>query len=155
VSLRYFNVAGATSALLADRGASNLVPMVLGRIREGRPPQVFGTDYATPDGSCVRDFVHVEDLARAHLRALDAIVAGGPGHRIFNVGTGRGSSVLEMVREMLRVTGSTLSPAIEPRRPGDAAIVVADVSRIGDELGWTARRGIEEMIESAWRTSAA
>lgn len=150
VSLRYFNVAGAAHPELGDRGGYNLVPMVFERIEATVPPRIFGDDYPTPDGSCVRDYVHVQDLAEAHLVALDALGDLAEPHRVYNVGTGHGSSVREMVDTMLRIAGSDLLPQVEPRRPGDPAIVVADVSRIRDELGWAARFGPDDILESAW-----
>lgn len=149
-SLRYFNVAGTASSDLADTAVLNLVPMVFERLDAGLPPLVFGADYATDDGSCVRDFVHVHDLADAHLAALDALAGTGPGHRVYNVGTGVGTSVLEMVEAILRAAGSPLRPEIRPRRPGDPAAVVADVRRIERELGWRAARSLDDIVSSAW-----
>ncbi len=149
-SLRYFNVAGAGWPELGDTAVLNLVPMVFERIDAGRAPLVFGDDYPTADGTCVRDYVHVLDLADAHLVTLDALVEGEPRHEVYNVGTGAGSSVREMVDEILAVAGSSLEPEVRPRRAGDPAVVVADAGRIADRLGWRARRGVPEIIASAW-----
>jgi UDP-glucose 4-epimerase len=149
-SLRYFNVAGAGWPELADTAVLNLVPMVFERIDRGDAPLVFGDDYRTRDGSCVRDFVHVRDLADAHLVALDSLEAAPPCHRVYNVGTGSGTSVLEMVQAILDAAGSTLRPLINPRRAGDPAAVVADVGLIERELGWRAVRTLDDIVRSAW-----
>ncbi|MFD2674560.1 UDP-glucose 4-epimerase GalE [Gulosibacter bifidus] len=150
VSLRYFNVAGAASPTLSDRQALNLVPMVIEKIVAGEAPRVFGDDYSTPDGTCIRDFVHVIDLAEAHLAALDAIKAGKTLSSAYNIGTGTGSSVLEVVDALCRVSGRQISPVIEPRRAGDPAMVVADVTLAEQELGWKSRLTIDDMARSAW-----
>ncbi|MFZ4842601.1 UDP-glucose 4-epimerase GalE [Mycetocola saprophilus] len=151
VSLRYFNVAGAGSDRLGDRAVLNLVPMIFERLDQGESPLVFGADYDTPDGSCVRDYVHVSDLADAHLAALDTLDSRPAGwHEVFNVGTGLGTSVLEMVETVRRVSGVDLPPEIRERRAGDPASVVASVAKIERELAWSARRGTEEIIRSAW-----
>lgn len=151
ISLRYFNVAGAASAALADTGGGNVVPLVLDRIEAGEPPRIFGDDYPTPDGTCVRDYIHVADLASAHLAALDALDAPDP-YRVYNIGTGSGTSVRELVQALLRVTGSGLDPVVEPRRAGDPAVVVADASRIRDELGWIPRHDLDDIVASSWET---
>lgn len=150
-SLRYFNVAGAGWPELGDAAVLNLVPMVFERLDAGESPVIFGGDYPTVDGTCVRDYVHVLDLAEAHLAALDATREGDPRHDVFNVGTGTGSSVREMVDEILRVSGSDARPEVRERRPGDPAEVVADATLIAERLGWRARRGVTDIVESAWR----
>lgn len=150
ISLRYFNVAGAGSPQLGDRAALNLVPMVFERLDAGEPPVLFGNDYPTPDGTCVRDFVHVLDLAEAHLTTLDALESPEPGHRVYNVGTGLGSSVRQVVQAILETSQSTLAPEMQARRPGDPATVVASTERITAELGWQARYGLGDIIASAW-----
>lgn len=155
VSLRYFNVGGAASARLADRGATNLIPIVFQRIRDGRPPQIHGDDYSTPDGTCVRDYVHVLDLAQAHIAALDHLDTVDARNDIFNVGTGIGTSVREVIRIVREVTGLAVRPEIGERRAGDPAWVVASPARINDVIGWRASRSIEDIIESVWRTSPA
>ena len=148
--LRYFNVAGAGSPELGDLAVLNLVPMVFERIDRGAAPRVFGADYPTPDGTCVRDFVHVLDVAEAHVAAADALVGAPSGSRVYNVGTGVGSSVLEMIDAIARASGVELTPELEPRRAGDPADVVASASRIHDELGWRATRSLDEIATSAW-----
>lgn len=150
VSLRYFNVAGAGWPELGDAAALNLIPMVFERLDAGLPPQIFGTDYPTADGSCVRDYVHVLDIADAHLVALDSLDGTHQGHEIYNVGTGHGTSVRELVDLMCEVAGYT-GPVEEcPRRAGDPASVVASARLIGDRLGWQGRHSTRDMVESAW-----
>ena len=147
-SLRYFNVAGTGWPDLADTAVLNLVPMVLERLEAGESPQIFGDDYATPDGTCVRDFVHVRDLAEAHLAVLDALPAQPVPHRVYNVGTGQGASVREVVEGIRRRLVDAPPAVTMPRRPGDPAAVVADVSLIADELGWNARHTLDDILDS-------
>jgi UDP-glucose 4-epimerase len=150
ISLRYFNVAGAGWPELGDRAALNLVPMVFERIDAGESPLIFGDDYDTPDGTCIRDYVHVLDLALAHLASLDQLEASLETHRVYNVGGGTGSSVKQVVAEILAVSGSALIPKVRPRRPGDPAVSIAVPDRIRAELGWVATRDLREIIASAW-----
>ncbi len=152
-SLRYFNVAGAGWPDLGDLASLNLIPMVFDRLVGGDKPLVFGNDYPTPDGSCIRDYVHVLDLAEAHLTALDAL--DGAGHTVFNIGTGHGSSVFEVVEEIGRATGSDATPEVVDRRPGDPARLVANVDKVAAELGWRASRGLQEIVASAWEARAS
>ena len=149
-SLRYFNVAGASEALGEDHEPeTHLIPLVL-RAAAGRAEhvKVFGTDYPTRDGTAVRDYIHVDDLARAHMLALDATRPGR--HRIYNLGTGDGYTVKEVVDTARRVTGREIPAHEEPRRPGDPAALVAASDRIRDELGWQPEKGLEDMIADAW-----
>jgi UDP-glucose 4-epimerase len=150
VSLRYFNVAGTGARELADRARSNLVPMVFERIDAGAPPRIFGDDFETPDGTCIRDYVHVLDVAGAHLAAVDSTRSGGGDHEIFNIGTGVGTSVRQMVETILRVADSALVPEVVGRRHGDAPVVVASADRIRERLGWQATHGLEAIVRSAW-----
>ncbi len=150
VNLRYFNVAGAGWADLADTAKMNLVPIVFDALASGKAPAVFGTDYDTVDGSCVRDYVHVLDLAEAHLAALSYLARDDRKHSTFNVGTGVGASVLEVLNEIKRASKIDFEVDVQPRRPGDPPYLCADVSRIKNELGWTAKRDLAEIIESAW-----
>jgi len=141
VALRYFNVAGADPAgRIGQRTAGPHLVKAACEAALGRRPhlEVFGRDYPTPDGTCVRDFIHVGDLVDAHLLALDHLFAGG-GSLVLNCGYGRGYSVLDVVRAVERVTGARLPVLDAPRRPGDAAIVVADPSRLRAEFGWRPR----------------
>ena len=151
VNLRYFNVAGASETALADRGTANLIPTVFRALRSGTPPQVFGTDYATPDGTCVRDYIHVVDLASVHAIAASELEKR-PIRTVYNVGTGNGTSVLEVLAVIREVTRIEFKPEYTSRRPGDPASVVGDVSRISRELGWQARHDIYSMVSSAWDT---
>lgn len=151
VALRYFNVAGTVDPLLADRGATNLVPIAMDAVAEDRRPPVFGDDYDTPDGSGVRDYVHVEDVADAHVAAAAAVDEPGTGLlRVYNVGVGRGYSVLEVISEIARVSGRAVEPEIIARRDGDPGRVVADVNRIDTDLGWRARHDLTAIVGSAW-----
>ncbi|GGU41390.1 UDP-glucose 4-epimerase GalE [Streptomyces lavendofoliae] len=150
-SLRYFNVAGAATPELGDDGVFNLVPMVFERLTAGEQPLVFGDDYPTPDGTCIRDYIHVEDIASAHVAAARRLVADPEASLVLNIGRGEGVSVTEMVDIIQDVTGRTdVKPLVTGRRPGDPARVVASADRIAEELGWSARHGVREMVESAW-----
>lgn len=148
-SLRYFNVAGSGWDDLGDPAVLNLVPMVFERIEDGRRPAVFGTDYPTPDGTCIRDYVHVLDLAEAHLAALDHLDKEGGSH-VFNIGTGIGASVLDVLGTIGKVTGRELDISYEDRRPGDPPELRAATDKIQAELGWQAKNGLPQIIESAW-----
>ncbi|WP_128431695.1 UDP-glucose 4-epimerase GalE [Streptomyces cyaneus] len=149
-SLRYFNVAGAATPELADTGVFNLVPMVFEKLTEGAPPRIFGADYPTPDGTCVRDYIHVVDLAEAHV-ATARRLREAPGIDLtLNIGRGEGVSVCEMIDRINALTGHALPPVVVDRRPGDPARVVASADRAATELGWKARYGAEDMISSAW-----
>ncbi|HEU0102300.1 MAG TPA: UDP-glucose 4-epimerase GalE [Mycobacteriales bacterium] len=149
MNLRYFNVAGAAAPELGDIGIFNLIPMVFDRLEQGARPRVFGDDYDTPDGTCVRDYVHVADIADAHLAAAKALDAGAPG-ATYNIGRGEGSSVLDVLRVVAEVTGLDTSPEVVARRPGDPARIVARVDRIAEGLGFTARHDLPAMVDSAW-----
>ena len=149
MSLRYFNVAGAVSPELGDTGVFNLIPMVFERLQAAERPRVFGGDYPTPDGTCIRDYVHVADIADAHLAAARALEDGAHG-ATYNIGRGEGSSVLDVLRVVGEVTGLDTTPDVVDRRPGDPARVVAKVDRIREGLGFTAQHGLRSMVESAW-----
>ena len=149
MSMRYFNVAGAASPELGDVGVFNLIPMVFERLEAGERPRVFGADYPTPDGTCVRDYVHVADIADAHLAAARALDDGAPS-ATYNIGRGEGSSVLDVLKVVGEVTGLDAAPEVVDRRPGDPARIVATVDRIEQGLGFTAQHGLRDMVESAW-----
>lgn len=156
VALRYFNVAGTGRPELADRTGMNLVPMLLRAIAGGTAPEIFGTDYPTPDGTCVRDYVHVVDVAEAHVAAVHKLVDGSIDEPLtLNIGTGVGVSVREMADTALRVTGSDLRPVEKPRRPGDPPTVVAAVDKAAKLLHWKSRFSVDDMVESAWRAWTA
>jgi UDP-glucose 4-epimerase len=155
VNLRYFNAAGAARPELADTGAFNLIPMVFEQLTQGKPPQIFGTDYSTPDGTTIRDYIHVSDIASAHLAAARHLANGsadtGQSRLTLNVGTGKGSSTREVVDTILDVTGhADLAPEELGRRPGDPAVSIASAGRIQEALGWTAEYDLRAMVESAW-----
>jgi len=151
VCLRYFNVAGAALPKLADEGVFNLVPMVFDRLSRGESPLIFGDDYPTADGTCERDYVHVVDVASAHLAAVRRLTADPATRLVLNIGRGEGASVAEMAAVILEVTGrSSLKPEIAARRAGDPARVIASADLARRELGWSARYGVRDMIESAW-----
>lgn len=150
VALRYFNVAGAGWPELGDSAVMNLVPMVLDRLARGEAPRVFGDDYPTPDGTCIRDYVSVLDLAEAHIAALRALAAGGLDHRVFNVGTGHGASVTEIVETIGGVSGLDTTPVVEGRRAGDPPQLVASPRRIEQEMNFRAETGLPDIVASAW-----
>jgi UDP-glucose 4-epimerase len=165
VSLRYFNVAGAAMDTAGhwygERHVpeTHLIPNLLAiaaAAQAGQPSrqaQLFGDDYPTPDGTCVRDYVHVSDLARAHLLALDACIPGH--HRIYNLGVGNGFSNREVLDACREVTGQEIPATIAPRRPGDPAVLVASATRIKAELGWKPECELRAMVADAWDYSQA
>ncbi|MCL6634246.1 MAG: UDP-glucose 4-epimerase GalE [Peptococcaceae bacterium] len=155
VSLRYFNAAGADPA--GDIGEdhdpeTHLIPLVL-KAALGLVPglEVFGTDYPTPDGTCIRDYIHVNDLAAAHILALEALAAGAPS-AVYNLGNGNGYSVLEVIRAAEEVVGRPINVRYGPRRPGDPAVLVAGSDKIKEDLKWRPRfTDLRAIIETAWR----
>ena len=154
VSLRYFNVGGAAAdgSIGEDhRPESHLIPLIL-QVPLGRRPHItiFGDDYDTPDGTCIRDYVGVEDLIEAHTLALRHLEAGGQSD-VFNLGSEQGFSVRQMIETARRVTGRPLPVVVGARRPGDPARLVASSRKAGDVLGWQPRQGVDEIIASAWR----
>src|SRR5690348_15042256 len=175
ISLRYFNVAGAhavtggsgsgsgsgsgagsgSAGWLGERHnpETHLIPNVLAAATEGRPVRIFGDDYPTPDGTCIRDYIHVTDLADAHLRALDACRTGQ--HQIFNLGNGSGFSVREVIEVCRSVTGAEIEVETGPRRAGDPAVLVASSAKIQSELGWRAERDLRAMAADAWSFTQA
>lgn len=154
VSLRYFNVAGAYRAengeWFGERHdtETHLIPTVLQRGKAGEAIRIFGTDYPTPDGTCVRDYIHVADLADAHLRALGACEQER--HRVYNLGNGTGFSNREVIDVCRDVTGLDIPAEEAPRRPGDPAVLVASSALIQSELGWHAARDLRDMVSDAW-----
>jgi len=150
-SLRYFNVAGAVEGRgEAHEPESHLIPLILDvALGRRKSIKIFGQDYSTPDGTCIRDYVHVGDLADAHILALDAL--GTRSRLIYNIGNGHGFSVREVVESVRRVTGHPIPLLEEPRRPGDPAVLVASSKRIMDELGWKPRfSALDDIVRSAW-----
>jgi UDP-glucose 4-epimerase len=149
-SLRYFNVVGSGHPDLYDTSPHNLFPLVLKALTEGRTPRVNGTDYPTPDGSCVRDYVHVQDLALAHVAAATALEEGRALRPVYNLGSGEGLSVLQIMDAVRRVTGIGFAPEIHDRRPGDPARIVATGEAAARDLGWANRHDVDAMVASAW-----
>ncbi len=154
--MRYFNPIGAhPSALIGElpNGVpNNLVPFITqtaAGIRECL--SVFGNDYNTPDGSCLRDYIYVVDLAKAHVKAVGKMLQDGTRWNVYNLGTGRGISVLELVNAFMKATGVNLNYKIAPRRPGDVEQYWADPSKANRELGWSADTPLEEVLLSAWK----
>jgi UDP-glucose-4-epimerase GalE len=152
VTLRYFNVAGASVANGEDhRPETHLTPTLLRAVETGEPMTLFGADYPTPDGTAIRDYVHVEDLAEAHLAALELTGMAGAGLVAANLGSGTGFSVREVLVAAETVVGRPVPHVVGPRREGDPAVLVASNARARELLGWTPRRGtLQEMIGSAW-----
>ncbi|MEO8371116.1 MAG: UDP-glucose 4-epimerase GalE [Candidatus Solibacter sp.] len=153
VCLRYFNASGADpEAALGEEHEpeTHLIPLVLRAVKTGKPVTVFGTDYPTPDGSCIRDYVHVNDLAQAHILALDYLLQGGASEQ-FNCGTGSGSSVLEMIQSVEDVTGQKVPYAVGPRREGDPPALVASSEKLRERLGWAPQYDLRAIVEHAWK----
>lgn len=157
-ALRYFNAAGADEdgSLGEDWSqATNLIPLVLrAALRHGPAVRIFGDDYPTPDGTALRDYVHVTDLAVAHVLALEALSANGL-PLVLNLGTGQGSSVREVIEMTRRIAGVDVPSEPAPRRPGDAPAIWADASLAAERLGWRAERDLEDIIRTAWRWHAS
>jgi UDP-glucose 4-epimerase len=149
-ALRYFNVAGAGRPELGDQYIFNLVPIVFDALERGEQPIVFGNDYNTPDGSCIRDYVHVQDLADAHIAAMNFIENSDSGFTAINIGTGIGASVFEVLNMIQDVTGISIDPVIEHRREGDPPALVADVNLAKEILGWNSSRDLRDIVSSAW-----
>lgn len=151
VSLRYFNVAGAERPTLGDPGVFNLIPIIFRALDNGSVIQVYGSDYPTPDGTCVRDYIHVSDLADAHVSAVNRILTFKAGsHSVFNVATGVGHSVLEVIQTVEEVTGKSVPWEFKPRRAGDPAVLVAATGGTHDTLRWRSQRTLTDSVESAW-----
>ncbi|MGB7962127.1 MAG: UDP-glucose 4-epimerase GalE [Propionicimonas sp.] len=149
-SLRYFNVVGSGYPDVFDVSPHNLLPLVFEALIAGRTPKIFGTDYHTPDGTCVRDYVHVKDLATSHVAAALRLSAGLPVEAAYNLGSGRGLSVAEIMAAVAEVTGMAFSPELAPRRPGDPARIVANGDLAARDLDWRMRHGLRDIVDSAW-----
>jgi UDP-glucose-4-epimerase GalE len=158
IALRYFNACGADpdSGLGEEHDPeTHLIPLLFRAVESGSPIQIFGDDYETPDGTCIRDYVHVGDLADAHVLAVESLLAGGPSNA-FNVGTGTGHSVMEVVHAVEEVTGRKVPREFAPRREGDPPVLVANSEKLRQTLGWEPKYpGLREMVGSAWRFRSA
>lgn len=150
-SLRYFNVVGSATDELYDSSPHNLFPLVVAALREGRRPRINGDDYPTADGTCERDYVHVADLAEAHVVAARRLVAGEPVEPVYNLGSGQGASVRQIMDAFATVTGRDVDPEVGPRRPGDPARIVASGELAARDLEWAMRHDLTDMVASAWR----
>ena len=149
-SLRYFNVVGSGSADLFDVSPHNLFPLVFDMLYRGETPRINGDDYPTPDGTCVRDYIHVADLALAHVTAAQRMLAGEPLEPVYNLGSGDGHSVRQIMDTIREVTGIDFEPAMHPRRAGDPARIVASGELAARDLGWAMRHDLRDMVASAW-----
>jgi UDP-glucose 4-epimerase len=154
-SLRYFNVVGSGTPELRDTSPHNLFPIVFDALVAGRTPFINGDDYDTADGTCVRDYVHVADLAASHVAAAKALVAGKPLEPVYNLGSGDGLSVRQIMEAVARVTGIEFTPGIRPRRPGDPAVIVAEGRLAARDLDWQMRHSVDDMVRSAWEAREA
>jgi UDP-glucose 4-epimerase len=153
ISLRYFNVVGALRDEFADNSKDNLVPKVFAALKAGKNPEIYGSDYTTKDGSCIRDYIHISDLAKAHLVALEKVFSTKV-DEVYNVGSGSGYSVTEMINQIAKSIGKPITPTLSPRRPGDTAQLIASIAKIERDLGWKPERSLKEMIDSAWQAES-
>ncbi|WP_196845475.1 MULTISPECIES: UDP-glucose 4-epimerase GalE [unclassified Cryobacterium] len=152
-SLRYFNVVGSGDLSLSDTSPHNLFPLVFAALLDGRTPRINGDDYATPDGTCIRDYIHVADLAISHVAAARRLDAGEAIEPVYNLGSGDGVSVGEIMATVRRVTGIDFVPEIGPRRAGDPDRIVASGALAARDLRWSMRHSLEQMVQSAWDSS--
>jgi UDP-glucose 4-epimerase len=149
-SLRYFNVVGSGDVAVRDTSPHNLFPLVFEALVEGRQPRINGTDYPTPDGTCVRDYLHVTDLALAHVEAARRLEMGNTLEPAYNLGSGDGVSVRQIMDAVAEVTGIAIEPELAPRRPGDPPRIVASGELAARDLGWAMRHSLLQMVQSAW-----
>ncbi len=149
-SLRYFNVVGSAAPELYDTSPHNLFPLVIEALLEGRTPRINGVDYPTADGTCERDYIHVADLADAHVVAARTLLDGGTLEPVYNLGSGDGVSVRQIMDAVADATGIAFEPEIGERRPGDPARIVASGELAARDLGWATRHSVDDMVRSAW-----
>jgi len=154
-SLRYFNVVGSAVSTLYDTSPHNLFPLVIDALRAGRTPGINGDDYPTRDGTCVRDYVHVSDVADAHVVAATKLEAGESLRPVYNLGSGDGVTVREIMTAFAEVSGQPFTPEVKARRPGDPAAIVANGDLAARDLGWKMGHTIRDMVESAWTAQPA
>lgn len=150
-SLRYFNVVGSGYEDVYDASPHNLLPLVFEALLSGRTPTIFGSDYGTPDGTCVRDYIHVDDLAISHVAAAMSLARGEPLEPAYNLGSGSGASVAQIMAAVARVTGITFVSELATRRAGDPARIVASGELARRDLNWRMRHELHDMVASAWR----
>ena len=154
ISLRYFNVVGSAIPEFGDNSKDNLVPKVFLALKNGKRPEIYGTDYPTPDGTCIRDYIHVQDLAKSHVAALKktetCFVSA-----VYNVGSGNGYSVKEMMDQISKTLGRDINPQESPARAGDSPKLIASTMKIERELGWKPTSTLKEMIDSSWEAEKA
>ena len=154
VSLRYFNVVGSAIPEFGDNSKDNLVPKVFLALKNGKRPEIYGSDYPTPDGTCIRDYIHVQDLAKAHVAALKKVESGFTS-AIYNVGSGKGYSVREMINQISQTLGKDIDPQESPARAGDSPKLIASIKKIENELGWKPIATLKEMIDSSWAAESS
>ena len=154
-ALRYFNVVGSGYPDLRDTSPHNLFPLVFEQLAAGKVPYINGDDYPTPDGTCVRDYIHVSDLAASHVAAAQALDAGRELAPVYNLGSGEGLSVRQIMDAVARVTGIDFTPEVHPRRPGDPAQIVATGELAARDLDWQMRHSVDQMVASAWEARQA
>ena len=154
VSLRYFNVVGSAIPEFGDNSKDNLVPKVFLALKNGKRPEIYGSDYPTPDGTCIRDYIHVQDLAKAHVAALKKAESGFTS-AVYNVGSGKGYSVREMMNQISQTLGKDINPHESPARAGDSPKLIASIKKIEQELGWRPTATLKEMIDSSWAAESA
>ena len=154
VSLRYFNVVGSAIPEFGDNSKDNLVPKVFLALKNGKRPEIYGSDYPTPDGTCIRDYIHVQDLAESHVAALKKAESGFTS-AIYNVGSGKGYSVREMMNQISQTLGKDINPQESPARAGDSPKLIASIKKIENELGWKPTATLKEMIDSSWAAESS
>lgn len=154
VSLRYFNVVGSAIPEFGDNSKDNLVPKVFLALKNGKRPEIYGSDYPTPDGTCIRDYIHVQDLAKAHVAALKKAESGFTS-AVYNVGSGKGYSVREMMNQISQTLGKDINPQESPARAGDSPKLIASIKKIEQELGWRPTATLKEMIDSSWAAESS
>ena len=149
ISLRYFNVVGSALPEFGDNSKDNLVPKVFLALKSGKRPEIYGTNYPTKDGTCIRDYIHVQDLAQSHVAALKKTESGFVSS-VYNVGSGNGYSVREMMNQISQTLGRDINPEESPARAGDSPKLIASIKKIEKELGWKPSATLKEMIDSSW-----
>jgi UDP-glucose 4-epimerase len=148
IVFRYFNVAGALDSTLKDKSKQNLIPITINKLKSKLPPEIFGNDYETSDGTAIRDYVDVRDIANAHLKAIAYFSVNSKSH-ILNIGTGKGASVSEVIGLTQEIMGTSISPLVKNRRPGDISAIAADCKKAQEVIGFNSNYSLREMIETS------